>query len=175
MDDLEFEIRKVVLDNAVKYEGKPEVKSVMGALLGSRAELRSCAGEVKGIVQKLVTEIEKMSVDDQISELKEIASLLEGKKVKEGVRFLVAASNSTYALAKDAGYADIIEKAGCVVSNCCAAPANPLLFLDGARVVATNSSRGAHYMQMVTEGKTKTWCGDVKDCINSAITGKWGA
>ena len=47
MDNLEIEIRKVVLDNAVKYEGKPDVKSVMGALLGSRAELRSRAGEVK--------------------------------------------------------------------------------------------------------------------------------
>lgn len=73
MDNLEIEIRKVVLDNAIKYEGKPEVKSVMGALLGSRAELRSRAGEVKQIVQKLVSEIEKMSIEEQISELKEIA------------------------------------------------------------------------------------------------------
>ena len=84
MDNLEFEIRKVVLDNAVKYEGKPEVKSVMGALLGSRADLRSRAGEVKGIVQKLVTEIEKMSIEDQISELKEIApEMLEQPDVVE--------------------------------------------------------------------------------------------
>ncbi len=78
MDNLEIEIRKVVLDNAVKYEGKPDVKSVMGALLGSRAELRSRAGEVKEIVQKLVTEIGKISIEDQISELKKIApELLE--------------------------------------------------------------------------------------------------
>jgi len=84
LDNLEIEIRKVVLDNAVKYEGKPDVKSVMGALLGSRAELRSRAGEVKDIVQKLVTEIEKMSLDDQISELKKIApELLEQPDVVE--------------------------------------------------------------------------------------------
>ncbi|MFW9844868.1 MAG: glutamate--tRNA ligase family protein [Candidatus Thorarchaeota archaeon] len=84
MDNLEIEIRKVVLDNAVKYEGKPEVKSVMGALLGSRAELRSRAGEVKAIVQKLVTEIETMSLEDQISELKQIApELLEQPEVIE--------------------------------------------------------------------------------------------
>ena len=84
MDNLEIEIRKVVLDNAVKYEGKPDVKSVMGALLGSRAELRSRAGEVKDIVQKLVTEIEKMPLDDQISELKEIApEMLEQPDVVE--------------------------------------------------------------------------------------------
>ncbi len=84
MDDLEIEIRKVVLDNAVKYEGKPDVKSVMSALLGSRAELRSRAGQVKEIVQRLVTEIEKMSIDDQISELREIApELLEQPDVVE--------------------------------------------------------------------------------------------
>jgi len=84
LDDLEIEIRKVVLDNAVKYEGKPDVKSVMSALLGSRAELRSRAGQVKEIVQRLVTEIEKMSIDDQISELREIApELLEQPDVVE--------------------------------------------------------------------------------------------
>jgi len=84
LDNLEIEIRKVVLDNAVKYEGKPEVKSVMGALLGSRADLRSRAGEVKKIVQQLVTEIEKMSLDDQISELRKIApELLEQPDVVE--------------------------------------------------------------------------------------------
>ena len=78
MDDLELEIRKVALDNAVKYDGNPNAKSVMSALLGSRADLRSRAGEIKDLVQKIVVEIAKMSLDDQISELKQIApELLE--------------------------------------------------------------------------------------------------
>ena len=109
-----------------------------------------------------------------IRELKEVASLLEGKKVKEAVRLLVATSNPIYTLAKEAGYADIIEKAGSIISNCCATALNPLVYLDGARVVATNSSRGAHYIQRLSGGKTETYYGDVKECINSAITGKWG-
>jgi predicted aconitase len=108
-----------------------------------------------------------------ISELRGIASLLEGKKIKEGPRLLVATSNSTYAVAKDAGYADIIEKAGAIVSNCCASIVNPLLFLDGVHVVATNSSKGAHYIQRMSGGRMKTYFGDVKTCINSAITGEW--
>ncbi|MHA1963111.1 MAG: glutamate--tRNA ligase [Candidatus Thorarchaeota archaeon] len=84
LDDLELEVRKFVLDNAVKYEGKPNVKSVMSAILGSRADLRSRAGEVKGLVQKLVDEIAKMSLDEQISELKQIApELLETPDVVE--------------------------------------------------------------------------------------------
>ncbi|MFW9797971.1 MAG: glutamate--tRNA ligase [Candidatus Thorarchaeota archaeon] len=84
MDDLELEIRKIVLDNAVKYEGKPTVKSVMSALLGSRADLRSRAGDVKIITQKLVAEISKMPLEDQIAELKQIApELLETPEVVE--------------------------------------------------------------------------------------------
>ncbi len=82
--DLELEIRKVVLDNAVKYDGSPNVKSVMSALLGSRADLRTRVGEVKDLVQKIVTEVSKMSLDDQISELKQIApELLETPDVIE--------------------------------------------------------------------------------------------
>ena len=84
MDDLEHEVRKTVLDNAVKYEGKPSVNSVMSALLGSREDLRSRAGEVKALAQKLVDEISKLSLDDQIAELKQIApELLETPDVVE--------------------------------------------------------------------------------------------
>ena len=78
MDNLELEVRKAVLDNAVKYEGKPSAKSVMSALLGSRTDLRPRAGEVKNLVEKVVGKVSKMSLDDQIAELKEIApELLE--------------------------------------------------------------------------------------------------
>ena len=78
MDDLELEVRKTVLDNAVKYDGKPTVNSVMSALLGSRADLRYRAGEVKGLAEKLVAEISKMSLKEQIDELRKLApELLE--------------------------------------------------------------------------------------------------
>ena len=84
LDDLELEVRKTVLDNAVKYEGKPTVNSVMSALLGSRADLRKRAGEVKGLAQRLVAEVSKMSIEDQIAELKKIApELLETPDVVE--------------------------------------------------------------------------------------------
>ncbi|MFX0107610.1 MAG: glutamate--tRNA ligase [Candidatus Hodarchaeota archaeon] len=73
LDELEREVRIFVLDNAVKYDGKPAVKSVMGAIMGSRAELRSRAGEVKGIVQALVAEIEMMTLEAQREELKQLA------------------------------------------------------------------------------------------------------
>jgi glutamyl-tRNA synthetase len=85
VDDLEIEIRKAVLDNAVKYNGRPNVKSVMGFLLGSRADLRSRAGEVKSITERIVADVEKMSIEEQISELKRLApELLETPAVTSG-------------------------------------------------------------------------------------------
>ena len=84
MDNLELEVRKAVLDNAVKYEGKPSAKSVMSALLGSRADLRPKAGDVKKLVEQIVKEVSKMSHDDQVTELKQIApELLETPEVIE--------------------------------------------------------------------------------------------
>ena len=78
MTNLELEVRKLVLDNAVKYDGVPNAKSVMSALLGSRADLRSRAKEVKEIVERTVAEISAMPLESQISELKQIApELLE--------------------------------------------------------------------------------------------------
>jgi glutamyl-tRNA synthetase len=71
--ELELEVRKYVLDNAVKYEGSPTVKSVMSAILGARADLRPRAREVKELVERLVPEIEKMSVVEQRRELMDIA------------------------------------------------------------------------------------------------------
>jgi glutamyl-tRNA synthetase len=73
LDSLENDIRKFVLDNGVKYDGKPTVKSVMSAIMGARADLRSRAREIKEIAQRLVSEVEKMSVEEQRAELKKIA------------------------------------------------------------------------------------------------------
>jgi glutamyl-tRNA synthetase len=86
VDKLEIEVRKAVLDNAIKYNGKPSVKSVMGFLLGSRADLRSRAGEVKSITERVVADVEKMTIDQQISELKRLApELLETPEETQGI------------------------------------------------------------------------------------------
>ncbi|MHA2234969.1 MAG: glutamate--tRNA ligase [Candidatus Thorarchaeota archaeon] len=84
MDNLELEVQKAVLANAVKYEGKPSAKSVMNSLLGSRADLRPRAGEVKKLVEQIVNAVTKMSLEEQIAELKQIApELLEIPDVAE--------------------------------------------------------------------------------------------
>ncbi len=82
LENLELEIRKIVLDNAIKYDGKPSAKSVMSALMGTRADLRPRAREVKEIVDRLVSEIERLSLSEQIEELRRIApEMLETPEV----------------------------------------------------------------------------------------------
>ncbi|MFW9953563.1 MAG: glutamate--tRNA ligase [Candidatus Thorarchaeota archaeon] len=81
MNDLESFVRKVVLENAVKYDGKPSAKSVMGAIMGSRPDLRSSASEVKNLVTNLVAEIEKLSLDEQKRRLLSI----DPKALDEGI------------------------------------------------------------------------------------------
>ena len=161
----------------------PEAPTLEAALGGKKAKEEVKAGEkeIRKVYEKLNNARDR-SVDlvaigcphCLIEELAEIASLLDGKKVSGGVRLLVATSNSTYALARDAGYADIIEKAGAIVSNCCIAIANPFFTLQSSHVTATNSARCAHYAQRVTGGKTTVCFGDTRRCINAAITGRWG-
>ncbi|MHA2193562.1 MAG: glutamate--tRNA ligase family protein, partial [Candidatus Thorarchaeota archaeon] len=73
MDNLENEVRKFVLDNAVKYDGKPTVKSVMSAIMGTRADLRPRARDIKEIAQRLVLEVEKIPLEKQRAELMKIA------------------------------------------------------------------------------------------------------
>lgn len=78
-------IRKHALLNAVKFNGRADAKAVLGKILSENAELRARAAEVSKEVSEIVAFVNKLSVDEQISELKKIdASLLEEKpKEKE--------------------------------------------------------------------------------------------
>jgi len=110
-----------------------------------------------------------------IWELRELASLLDGKKIHQDVKLMIGTAKPIYTLANETGYTGIIEKAGGFFENACTSVFNPLFFLGSRpRIAATNSARAAHYIVRLTEGRTKVFYGDVHDCINAAITGKWG-
>ena len=82
--ELDAEIRKFVLENAIKYEGKPSVKSVMSAIMGSRQDLRKKAAEVKALVLKMVKEVSALSLEEQKSQLAKIApELLQEATISE--------------------------------------------------------------------------------------------
>ena len=107
-----------------------------------------------------------------ITEIRVIAILLEAKKVHTNVKLTLGTSKSIYALAKETGYADIIEDAGGIFHDSCAGASNPYLrFGNTVKTVATNSARAAHYT--VRETKAEVLYGSCESCISSALTGKW--
>lgn len=109
-----------------------------------------------------------------IGELRHLAALLERRRVNKNVRLIIGISQPVYTLAKECGYSEIIEKAGGMFTNSCIGPLNPFMFLKNPlKTAATNSARGAHYMQRMSNGKTKTFYGSMETCIKAAIKGKW--
>ena len=65
----------------------------------------------------------------------------------------------------------IIERAGGhVMTDTC--PAMARVFPEGTRTAATNSAKQAHYFPSLTG--IGTYYGSTEECIQAAITGKWG-
>lgn len=60
-------IRKNVLLNAVKHDGKAQTGSIIGKILGEKAELRSRAKEVTAVISKIVREINNLPLEEQKS------------------------------------------------------------------------------------------------------------
>ncbi len=78
------EIRRFALQNAILHNGKANPKAVLGKILGKHKELRS---NVKVLLEKcsiICSEVNKLSEDEQRNELKEKSpELLEKKKNKK--------------------------------------------------------------------------------------------
>ena len=105
-----------------------------------------------------------------LDEVREVAELLDGKKVHEGVQFLVHTNVQTKAIAKQLGFLDTIEKSGAIVTqDFCTSLGDPEDF--GAHVCATNSSRIAFYGPH--NNGFDVWFGDAAKCVDAAIKGHW--
>jgi predicted aconitase len=161
----------------------PEAHTIEEALGGRKPEQKGTVGkrEMRQIYERL-NNAENDKVDMvvigcphlTIVEIGQLAFLVEGKKLNQNVRLVVGIARTVYALAKECGYMDPIERVGAMISNTCVSGTNPFIFLeDPPRVAATNSARGAHYMQRTSGGRTKTYYGDIKKCIQAAISGRW--
>jgi len=87
-----------------------------------------------------------------IDEIGRIASLVDGKTLRTSM--LIGASAPVEALARQQGWATIIEKAGGHFLPACPSIANPFTRADiagdkQAKSAATNSARSAHYIASV--------------------------
>lgn len=84
MDNTEELILKYALQNAVKYNGKANPGNVVPKVLGVDPALKADMKSLMPKVNKIVSDVNKMSLDEQLAKLKEIApELLEKKKEEE--------------------------------------------------------------------------------------------
>ncbi len=75
--------KKIILENAVKYKGKAEIKFILGAILKDFPEYRQKTNELKEELFPLIEEINSLSLEKQKELLKEINPVFFEKKEKE--------------------------------------------------------------------------------------------
>lgn len=81
---LKSSVRKYALDNARRYNGVPNMGSVIGKLLAEHPELKEELKILSPDIKKICEEVRLMPVEKQIAELEKIApELLAEKKVVE--------------------------------------------------------------------------------------------
>lgn len=159
----------------------PEAPTMEAALGGKKPIEQISVGlkEMESSFEKLTTTA-KEDVDlvcfgcphCTLSQIKEIASFLQGKKINENTRLLVATSGHLKDLAKKMGLVEVIEKAGgLVTADLCISPGAPFHLISGVKTVAINSARGAYFLPGACQ--VDVIFGDTKDCLEAALTGKW--
>ncbi|MGI0082690.1 MAG: glutamate--tRNA ligase [Nitrosopumilaceae archaeon] len=68
-DDLRKAIRGIALQNASEHEGKTRNETVISKILGSRPELRSKTKEIIPLISEVVSEVNRLSLAEQKSDL----------------------------------------------------------------------------------------------------------
>jgi len=159
----------------------PEAPTAEAAFGGKKPEDKVSVGlkEMKSSFEKLTT-TQRKEVDlvcfgcphCSIPQIREIASLLDGKKVHPNTRLWVGTSGHLKNMAHQMGYVEIIERAGgLVTTDLCVAPGAPFHLMKGVKTVAINSARGAYFIPGACS--VDVIFGDTKDCVEAAIGGKW--
>jgi predicted aconitase len=102
-----------------------------------------------------------------LKQIADVARLLEGKKMHDGITFWVCTSGTAKLLADRVGYTKIIEKAGAhlVVDTCID---EPCWFAYKQKVGMTDSPKCAYYRRF-----KDVMVGRLEDCVDAAIKGKW--
>lgn len=80
-------IRKYALQNAILYEGKAEKKAVIGKIIAAEPELKNRIKEIIPLIDSIVTEVNKLNIEEQRSLLQSIApELLQKEERKKEAR-----------------------------------------------------------------------------------------
>jgi predicted aconitase len=105
-----------------------------------------------------------------LEQLREIASLLDGKRISANCNLWIFTSRAIRAEADAAGYTAVIRAAGgALLTDTCSSIAQSVP--PGTRVVALDSAKQTHYLPAIMG--IQAWFGTTVDCINAALTGRW--
>jgi predicted aconitase len=105
-----------------------------------------------------------------VDQVARVAALLAGKRVNPSTELWVFTPHALRSVCERSGYTSILHAAGArLLSDTC--PAIGQFLPQGARVVATDSAKQAHYLPAITG--VETWFGSTEDCVEAAITGHW--
>jgi predicted aconitase len=103
-----------------------------------------------------------------IEQFREVARLLNGKKIK--THLWMFTSRAVKTVADMSGFTRQIEEAGGVVmTDTCSAIARAVP--KGTKVVALDSAKQTHYLPAMVG--VEAWFGTTEDCIQAAVTGRW--
>ncbi len=83
MENVKKKILAIALKNAINHNGKANPKAVLGRFLAENPEYRKKAKEVLQVVEKVVKEIENLSINDMKKMLKDLGVNVEEKGRKE--------------------------------------------------------------------------------------------
>lgn len=105
-----------------------------------------------------------------LEHVQEVARLLEGKRIRDGVALWVFTPRALGEMAERSGLADVIRAAGGhLLSDTC--PAISRLLPRGVQRAATDSAKQAHYLPAITG--VETWFGSLDACVRAALTGRF--
>ncbi|RJX28377.1 MAG: DUF521 domain-containing protein [Desulfarculus sp.] len=105
-------------------------------------------------------------------EIRQIAKLIEGRKVSDNVYFWVQTDTPTYYMAHHHGEAQVIEKAGGKIYHSTCFGLLPIRDWGNDLNIATNSFKGVKLFG----GQGQGWMfGAMPDLINAAVTGKFAS
>ncbi|MBX5466769.1 MAG: aconitase X catalytic domain-containing protein [Firmicutes bacterium] len=100
----------------------------------------------------------------------EVCQLLEGRHVHPETELWIFTPRALRQVCDRNGYTDILTRAGArLLSDTC--PAIGQFLPPGARVVALDSAKQAHYLPAIMG--VQGWFGSTKDCVEAAISGTW--
>jgi len=104
-----------------------------------------------------------------LAEFKQLATLVEGKRVHPDVTFLVTSSRAMTLLARQAGYLAALEEFGGRVTVDTCILATPMLPPE-VKTLMTNSAKYAYYAPGMLN--TRVTFGGLEDCVRSAVEGR---